>query len=151
MEPNYFTCTLGQAVQYQDGERYNTVTDLIDCKAQTEPSTPVVGFFSPGEKGASWKSHILTFRDVRQGSEIVAEALSTRLGSRPGQTVALLCPSSPDFLFTWLAIIRLGHSALLIAPQCSPSAVAHLCRSCDVRFLLYDEVYEKLSEKASEE
>ncbi|KAK7890423.1 hypothetical protein LTR67_008309 [Exophiala xenobiotica] len=151
MEPNYFTCTLGQAVQYQDGERYDTVTDLIDCKAQTEPSTPVVGFFSPGEKGASWKSHILTFRDVRQGSEIVAEALSTRLGSRPGQTVALLCPSSPDFLFTWLTIIRLGHSALLIAPQCSPSAVAHLCRSCDVRFLLYDEICENLAEKASEE
>jgi acyl-coenzyme A synthetase/AMP-(fatty) acid ligase len=112
---------------------------------------PVVGFFSPGEKGASWKSHVLTFRDVRQGSENIAEALSTRLGSRPGQTVALLCPSSPDFLFTWLAIIRLGHSALLIAPQCSPSAVAHLCKSCDVQFLLYDEMYENLAERASED
>ncbi|KAI1615480.1 hypothetical protein EDD36DRAFT_374374, partial [Exophiala viscosa] len=148
MEPTYFTCTLGQASQYHNGTPFNTINKFVESQAQSEPSTPAVGFFSPTTDGQPWKSQILTFQDVRQGSAIVAEALSSKLNSRPNQTVGLLCPSSPEFLLTWLAIMRLGHAALLIAPQCSPSAVAHLCKSCDVKYLLYDEVYEELADNA---
>ena len=55
------------------------------------------------------------------------QLLSTSLGNRllqygplspPTQshkTVAFLCPSSIDFLFGWLALMRLGYSVLLIA------------------------------------
>ncbi|KAK4941529.1 putative NRPS-like protein biosynthetic cluster [Elasticomyces elasticus] len=148
MEPTYFTCTLGQASQHQDGKSFNTITEFVESQAQKEPSTPAVGFFSPTTEGQQWKSQLLTFKDVRQGSVNVAETLSSKLGSPPNQTVGLLCPSSPEFLLTWLAIMRLGHAALLIAPQCSPSAVAHLCSSCNVKFLLYDEVYESLADNA---
>lgn len=35
-----------------------------------------------------------------------------------GTTVALLCPSSVDFLFIWLGLMRLGYSVLLIAYVC---------------------------------
>lgn len=35
---------------------------------------------------------------------------------RKQQCVALLCPSSIDFLFTWLALMRLGHSGAWITP-----------------------------------
>lgn len=56
----------------------------------------------------------------------------------PGKTVALLCHSSPEFLFTWLGLMRLGLSVLLIAPQCQPAAILHLCKSCEVSVLLFD-------------
>ena len=148
MEPTYFTCTLGQASQYQHGISFSTINGLIETQAQEEPSTPAVGFFSPNADGQPWKPQVLSFKDVRQGSTVMAEALSSKLNSSSSQTVGLLCPSSPEFLLTWLAIIRLGHAALLIAPQCSPSAVAHLCKSCDVKYLLYDEVYENLADNA---
>jgi acyl-CoA synthetase (AMP-forming)/AMP-acid ligase II len=36
----------------------------------------------------------------------------------PQCTVALLCPSSPLFLFAWLGLIKLGCSVLLIAYVC---------------------------------
>lgn len=31
------------------------------------------------------------------------------------QNIALLCPSSVDFLFTWLRLVRAGYSVLIIA------------------------------------
>lgn len=31
------------------------------------------------------------------------------------RTIALLCPSSVDFLFTWLRLVRAGYSVLIIA------------------------------------
>lgn len=151
MEPNYFTCTLGQAAHHRSGKSANTINEFIETQVQNEPSTPAVGFFSPTTEGQPWKSQVLTFKDIRQGSAVVAEALSKKLKSQPKQTVGLLCPSSPEFLFTWLAIIRLGHAALLIAPQCTPSAVAQLCRSCNVKFLLYDKIYENLADDSSTE
>ena len=33
----------------------------------------------------------------------------------PQCTVALLCPSSPLFLFAWLGLMRLGLAVLLVA------------------------------------
>ncbi|KIW13574.1 hypothetical protein PV08_08763 [Exophiala spinifera] len=151
MEPTYFTCDLGQAVLHQHGKEYETVTELVDYKARKEQKLPAVGFFSSSHKSERWAPHILSFEEVQRGSVVVADALSTKLRSGSKQTIALLCPSSPEFLFTWLAIIRWGHAALLIAPQCSPSAIAHLCRSCEVKCLIYDEVYKDLAEKASAE
>lgn len=67
------------------------------------------------------------------------------------QTVALLCPSTADFLFVWLALMRLGHPVLLLAPQCSPYAVAQLCKTCEVEQLFYDDLYESLASKSSME
>ena len=59
------------------------------------------------------------FDDLRRGSIAMGQALSVSL-RRSRRTVALLCPSSIDFLFAWLGLMRMGHSVLLIAyvPQC---------------------------------
>ena len=149
MEATYFTCTLGEAVLHQDGKSYNNISDFIEQKAQTSPGIPVVGFYEVDNRSQSqWKPHILTFKDIQRGTSMIAEALSRRIAGEQGQTVALLCPSSAGFLFTWLALIWLGHPALLIAPQCSPSAVARLCKSCNAKYLIHDDVYEDLATNA---
>lgn len=152
METTYFTCTLGQAIEHQCDKSYNTINDFIQYKAHSAPDTPVVGFYEVNEKSSTrWRPHVLTFKDIYRGTAIVAGTLSKRIHAEQGQTIALLCPSSADFLFTWLALIWLGHSALLIAPQCSPSAIAQLCKSCNVKYLLHDEAYEDLASKAATE
>ena len=63
---------------------------------------------------------ILTFADVERGSRVVAERLVEVVGEilLERQTMALLSPSSANSLFTWLALMRLRHSVLLLAPQC---------------------------------
>ncbi|KAL2424259.1 Carboxylic acid reductase [Exophiala dermatitidis] len=147
MNANYFTCTLGEAIHYQQGKAYQTINEFIEYKAGQTPDLPAIGFVVPGQasSGQPWKTQILSFKDVRNGSRVVAQALSRTINAEPGQTVALLCPSSASFLFTWLGLIRLGHPVLLIAPQCSPTAIAHLCQACRVSCLLYDVMYEDLA------
>ena len=150
MSTNYFVCTLGQASLRDDGEKARNVNGLLDRQARRVPKAFAAGFLLPNSQASEWDYRVLTFEDVWRGTNIVAELLSQKLVSTlpSGQTVALLCPTSVDFLFVWLALIRLGHPVLLVAPQCQPSAIAHLCRTCEVFLLLYHDVYEDLALRA---
>ena len=96
-------------------------------------------------------SLVFTFHDIELGTKHVASQLldgnHKTLSKR--QTVGLLCPSTPEFLFTWLALMRLGHAVLLIAPQCQPAAIDALCKTCEVDILFYDDVYQEQAQAAA--
>ncbi|KAK4546065.1 hypothetical protein LTR36_002202 [Oleoguttula mirabilis] len=144
MEPNYFTCTLGQAAALGLQQPHGTVNAFIDAQAQDRPDSPAVGFPQPGSTPEDeWTTLTFTFGDIKRGSEHVASRLleDHRQTLSRRQTVGLLCPSTPEFLFTWLALMRLGHAVLLIAPQCQPQAIASLCKTCRADLLFYDKVY----------
>jgi acyl-coenzyme A synthetase/AMP-(fatty) acid ligase len=141
MQTNYFVCTLGQAAALSGkAKQYRTITEFVDLQNQRHPFLPAVGFPIPKQDQQPWGYKVLSFGEVHQGSNIFAQRLSSTLGPAGG-TVALLCHSSPEFLFTWLGLMRLGHSVLLIAPQCQPAAVLHLCKSRETSVLLYDNAH----------
>ncbi|KAK0261740.1 hypothetical protein B0A54_10062 [Friedmanniomyces endolithicus] len=152
MEPNYFTCTLGQAAALDIQQPHRTINALVDALAREHPDLPAVGFPQPGSRPDDpWTTLIFTFADIKLCSGNVASALlhdNEQLLSKR-QTIGLLCPSTPDFLFTWLALMRLGHAVLLVAPQCQPAAIVNLCETCEVSLLLYDNVYRELAQDAS--
>ncbi|KAE9375906.1 acetyl-CoA synthetase-like protein [Stipitochalara longipes BDJ] len=152
----YFTCTLGQAAEQNRGvtRDFETVTQFIDHQARVHPDNPAVAFPLPtSEKKSEWGCNILSFRDLRRGSVGVVNSLKELVveddlaGRQP--CVALICPSSEDFLFAWLGLMRAGFAVLLIAPQCQPEAIAHLCKSCEVSTLFYDQVYRDLALSAT--
>ena len=62
---------------------------------------------------------VSAFQDLQQLSISLAHRLaqygSLSTPAEPNETVAFLCPSSVDFLFGWLALMRLGYAVLLIA------------------------------------
>ncbi|KAF2854544.1 acetyl-CoA synthetase-like protein [Plenodomus tracheiphilus IPT5] len=140
MQNNYFVCTLGQAAALNSEPKpYRTVSDFVCQQAQYHPRLPAVGFPVPNPGSKDWSYKVLTFANVDQGTNAFALRLSEVLGTpKKPETIALLCHSSPEFLFTWLGLMRLGHSVLLIAPQCQPAAILHLCTSCKVSVLFYD-------------
>ncbi|KAF1920051.1 hypothetical protein BDU57DRAFT_485934 [Ampelomyces quisqualis] len=141
MQTNYFVCTLGQAAALSSKPNpYQTVSEFVHVQAQRHAFLPAVGFPIPSQHHNSWSYKVLNFDNVQRGSNAFAHRLSTALGS-PGDTVALLCHSSPEFLFTWLGLMRLGISVLLVAPQCHPAAILHLCKSCNVSVLLFDDAH----------
>lgn len=141
MPTNYFVCTLGQASALSGKPKpYRTISEFLDIQAQHHAFLPAVGFPITQQNQQSWNYKVLTFGDVRQGTNTFAQRLSDGL-IMSGKTVALLCHSSPEFLFTWLGLMRLGYSVLLIAPQCQPAAILHLCKSCEVSVLLYDHAH----------
>lgn len=140
MDTNYFVCTLGQAaVLQEDPKPYRTVNEFLLYQSEQHGDKIAIGFPTP-DSGDDWRYTVLTFRDVYNGSAVFAHRLSESFRSQMHhrQTIALLCHSSPEFLFTWLGLMTLGHSVLLIAPQCPPDAIAHLCASCDVTLLVHD-------------
>jgi acyl-coenzyme A synthetase/AMP-(fatty) acid ligase len=135
---NYFVCTLGQASALSSKpKQYRTITQFVDLQAQRHAFLPAVGFPIPQQDQNAWKYKVLTFGDIHKGTNAFAQRLSGTV-STSGTTVALLCHSSPEFLFTWLGLMRLGRSVLLIAPQCQPAAILHLCKSCEVSVLIHD-------------
>ncbi len=149
MDTNYFVCTLGQAAALKkEKHAFRNISQFIERQANRSGDKPAVGFLKPRTADSQiWDHHILSFGNVSKGVQVVAEQLAESLGADvpPGSTVALLCPSSADFLFTWLGLMHLGHAVLLLAPQCQPSAIAHLCKNCEVSHLFYDDVYEDLA------
>ena len=140
---NYFVCTLGQAatLNAKKPHSFKTANDFIDLQAQRCPTRPAVGFPTPpkdkdidGEwdsvtysKSSLYMQHrnekLISLPSAFQDLQLLSISLGHRLLqygklSPPLQsntTLALLCPSSVDFLFGWLALMRLGYSVLLIA------------------------------------
>ncbi|CAN9450869.1 unnamed protein product [Alternaria alternata] len=149
MQSNYFVCTLGQAAALNTNPKpYRNISDFLSQQSQHHPLLPAVGFPIPRTGQQNWDYRVLTFADVDQGTNVFASRLAKSLGiSGKAETVALLCHSSPEFLFTWLGLIRLGYSVLLIAPQCQPAAILHLCTSCEVSGFFYDAAH---AERAQE-
>jgi acyl-CoA synthetase (AMP-forming)/AMP-acid ligase II len=140
MQNNYFVCTLGQAAALNTNPKpYRNISDFLSQQFQHHSLLPAVGFPIPRPDQQNWDYRVLTFADVDRGTSVFASRLAKSLGtSGKAGTVALLCHSSPEFLFVWLGLIRLGYSVLLIAPQCQPAAILHLCTSCKVASFFYD-------------
>ncbi|KAF1953935.1 hypothetical protein CC80DRAFT_517873 [Byssothecium circinans] len=140
MDTNYFACTLGQAAILHDGTKpHRTISEFLSHQGKHHGDVPAIGFPLPRREEV-WDYKVLNFRDVKTGTQIFAQRLSTsfELDTHNSRTVALLSHSSPEFLFTWLGLIWLGYSVLLIAPQCQPAAIEHLCKSCNISLLLHD-------------
>ena len=137
---NYFVSTLGQAAELNatNPHKFKTVNDFLALQARDYPDEPAVGFPLPITGGIDrpWDHEVLSmfthnqladiiltwsaFSDLFRGSNILAELVKGDIGELHTdgdrqQTIALLCPSSPLFLFAWLGLMRLGYSVLLIA------------------------------------
>ncbi|KAL8685031.1 MAG: hypothetical protein Q9218_008011, partial [Villophora microphyllina] len=159
---NYFTCTLGQALNGKGRQAlpYTTVPEFLKYQANAAPDRPAVGFPVPVSETQNprWNHRVYTFAELHKSSLSSAALLGKLLkfenngqsGKGASKTIALLCPSSIEFLFAWLGLMQLDYSVLLVAPQCQPSAIAHLCKTCDVQCLIYDEAYAELAGKTEE-
>ncbi|KAH7390432.1 hypothetical protein BKA64DRAFT_679228, partial [Cadophora sp. MPI-SDFR-AT-0126] len=141
---NYFTCTLGEASKFCRRSDFDTINTLLEIQGSRHPDSPAIAF--PILNGCKYQ--IFTFRQLFEGSLKSAVCLSPD-GERG--CVGLLCASSVDFLFAWLGFIRAGYSILLIAPQCSPSAINALCKSCKISRLYHDEAHSSLASAATAE
>ena len=136
--PTYFTCTLAQAIQLreQDGcqqPAFTTVLDLLEKHSSATPQAPALGFadFTSGNSAASCalrervktqagladrRSDIITFQRLYALSYYAAEILKPRVNeaSKPGN-IGLLCVSGIEYTLTWLGLMGLGYSVLIIA------------------------------------
>ncbi|KAF2216693.1 hypothetical protein CERZMDRAFT_32350 [Cercospora zeae-maydis SCOH1-5] len=150
-DPTYFTCTLGQAIEHKQNDDFTNINDFLLQAAESHPETPAVGFYIPSANAdQEWQTWVLNFRELLQGSCSTAQVIAKSFSIAEREPVGLLSSSTPEFLFAWLALMRLGHPVLLIAPQCSPSAIAGLCKQCNVNQLFHDDAYAELAQKSKD-
>jgi len=156
-EPTYFTCTLGQAASKNlIDTSFQNINTLIDTLAEEHGGLPAAGFaISPSKVSHDrpWGHSVYTFKDLQRASLATAALLQKRHAEQlfQCQTVALICPSTPEFLLTWLGLMRLGKAVLLIAPQCQPSAIAHLCNESGASLIYHDPMYAKQATSAAQQ
>lgn len=150
---SYFICTLGEAQENNVVQHFDDVNQLIDAQATKVPDLPAIGFYETHkvDERTSFQHQILTFKELRHAVDRAAGIVSGLLARPKGETVGLLCSSSPEFLMTWLACVRLGHPVLLIAPQCAPAGIRHLCEESRVKALLVDDKNAELGESATQQ
>lgn len=151
VEPNYFTCTLGQAASLGLTQPHKTVNEFLDAQAKDHPDLPAVGFPVP-RKGQQWQYRLYSFSEIYQGSCNLATDILTKYPELKEKrtTVGLICPSTPEFLFLWLALMRAGCAVLLIAPQCRALAIKALYEQCESSMLFYDDVYAEQAQETVE-
>ncbi|KAI1064236.1 hypothetical protein LB506_007826 [Fusarium annulatum] len=148
VDANYFTCTLGEAARLKrkddKAKTWTTVVELVDDQAEKNPDAPALGFATFTHlKSTQVFRHLLTFRHLSDTSKHAAQILSTHLPKEPKSLkMGLLSSSSTEFVLTWLGLMRLGYTVLLLAPQLPPPAVQHLCETLGIRHVFVDDIYE---------
>ncbi|NXE43928.1 S27A2 synthetase, partial [Ptilorrhoa leucosticta] len=75
-----------------------TLLDVFQLHARRRPRQPLLRF----------QDEIYTYEDVDRRSNRAAWALSRRLGLQSGRTVAVFLPNEPTYVWTWLALAKLG-------------------------------------------
>lgn len=147
----YFVCTLGEAQDQSIEQPFLNVNQLIEVQARKCGKLPAIGFYRTGNNNGTtfFDYDVLTFQQLQKAVVVAAKTLLDTLSFPKAGTVGLLSSSSPEFLLTWLACIWLGHPVLLLAPQCSPTGILHLCEDTGAAVLLFDENNSDLANKAA--
>ncbi len=68
------------------------------------------------------EGEILTYLDLWKGSKAIAKGLQNK-GLKPGETVAIILPTEPDYFFTFLGILLAGGVPVPLYP---PARLSHM-------------------------
>nr|XP_057943970.1 long-chain fatty acid transport protein 2-like [Doryrhamphus excisus] len=104
---------------FQYMQRNYTLLDHFLEMAKTQPHKPLILF----------KDDIFTYQDVDRLSSQAARVLLHSGVVRPGDTVALFVGNEPMFVWTWLALFKLGCSAALLNSNIRSKSLLH-CFEC---------------------
>ncbi|KAI0408010.1 hypothetical protein F4802DRAFT_620126 [Xylaria palmicola] len=147
---NYFTCTLGEALSLKKHDSglpfsFQTVLELIEGRARCSPSLPALGFANPQKEVCRKELEVISFGELDELSRIAAfkleQALSEDNQDNGSTTVGLFFYSSLDLVLSWLGLMRLGLTAIFLAPQLEVPAIEHLCDAVGAQIVLVDEAH----------
>ncbi|NXR76877.1 S27A2 synthetase, partial [Pycnonotus jocosus] len=103
-----------------------TLLDVFRQHARLRPRHPLLIF----------QDLVYTFEDVERLSNRAAWALSRRMGLREGLTVAVLLPNEPAYLWTWLALAKLGCPMACLNCNVRGKALRHALGAASATLLL---------------
>ncbi len=100
-----------------------TLQDVLDWHARIHPQQLHITLYDEGDIGEE-----ITFLALREGAEAVACGLQYS-GIEPGQTVALMLPTSQDYFVSFLGVLLAGAVPVPLYPPARPAQIEeHLRR-----------------------
>ncbi|MDO8904641.1 AMP-binding protein [Hydrogenophaga sp.] len=103
------------SIANMDGERpAQTLLEVFDGHVAVHPDQVQIVYLTNDTETP------LTYRQLHDGSAALAAGLQ-QAGLKPGQTVAIMLPTSPAYFFTYLGILRAGGIPVPIYPPARPS------------------------------
>ncbi|NXI07585.1 S27A2 synthetase, partial [Irena cyanogastra] len=103
-----------------------TLLDVFRRHARLRPRRPLLLF----------QDQVYTFEDVERRSNRAAWALWRRAGLRSGRTVAVFLPNEPAYLWTWLALAKLGCPMACLNCNVRGRALRHALEAAQATLLL---------------
>ncbi|NXE70840.1 S27A2 synthetase, partial [Calcarius ornatus] len=83
-----------------------------------------------------FQDQVLTFEDAERRSNRAAWALQRRAGLIRGRTVAVFLPNEPAYLWTWLALAKLGCAMACLNCNVRGRALRHALEAAEATVML---------------
>ncbi|NXF14006.1 S27A2 synthetase, partial [Smithornis capensis] len=100
--------------------------DVFQLHAREHPKKPLLRF----------QDEVHTYEDVDLRSNRAAWALWRRLGLSGGSTVAVFLPNSPTYVWTWLALAKLGCAMACVNTNARGRALRHALEAAGTTVML---------------
>jgi carnitine-CoA ligase len=88
----------------------------------------------------SFKDQRFTYEDINRRADCIARGFRA-LGIGRGDTVCIMLPNCPEFIFTWMGLAKLGAVAVPINPEYRAEGLRHLIQLSGAGILLIDAQY----------
>nr|XP_046248188.1 very long-chain acyl-CoA synthetase [Scatophagus argus] len=129
MDVLYFRDLLRILVTFVSRRRRRPFFFVLDRFLEQTAANPDKLFIVFENEGYSY-----THTDKR--SNKIANALQSHPGFKAGDTVALFMGNEPAFLFTWLALAKLGSPVSLLNPNIRSKSLLHCFNCCKAKVLI---------------
>ncbi len=104
------TIDVGTSAAIPAPDTAETLTDMLRWHVEQHPERPHIQFYDDYTDG-----QIITYGDLWEGAVAVAGGLQ-RHGLMPGEAVALMLPTGPDYFFAFSAVVLAGGIPVPIYP-----------------------------------
>lgn len=124
-----------------------TIPELMAIRAREQPSAPILGYPSSGTEYIEY-----TFGQLQQFSDAAANVLAKTLpvrtsSSEKAKVVALLGPSTVEYVIAILALSKLGFTVLFLSPRLAVPAYEHLLEVTGCQHVVVGEAMTKITDE----
>ena len=104
-----------------------TLIEVLEWHVRAHPQRPHIQLYADDGQGA-----VISYQQLYEQSQIVAANLQ-HLGLQPGEPVAIMLPTGPDYFFTFFGILLAGGIPVPIYPPSRPNQLEdHLRRHATI-------------------
>ncbi|KAM9754036.1 long-chain fatty acid transport protein 2 [Menidia menidia] len=125
----YILRSIGLGIRLVRYKRSKPFYSLLDCFLDAVGRHPEKVFLH--FEGAAY-----SYKEVDRQSNKVARALRAEAGLKEGDAVALFLPNEPGFVWTWLALTKLGCPAALLNFNIRSKSLLHCFSCCGAKVII---------------